>query len=166
MPTRYSKTHVKWPLSKRLQIGFQDQLSLNAGLKHCRMLQGEHSAILWTFIKLPFVIKILFCLFLRGHFTQVLLYSSVSEIHGDQTIISMQKIFLVNSLLAGNFFIICFVLQNWLFFFSKKLFSGISSVSKSLDPDLARHFVGPDLGPNCLQRLSEDDRRCHWLVKS
>ena len=29
-------------------------------------------------------------------------------------------------------------------------------VSKSLDPDQARHFVGPDLGPNCLQRLSAD----------
>ena len=25
---------------------------------YCRMLQGEHSAVLWTFIKLPFVIKI------------------------------------------------------------------------------------------------------------
>ena len=40
------------------QIGFQDQISLNAGQKYCRMLQGEHSAILSTFInKLPFVIK-------------------------------------------------------------------------------------------------------------
>ena len=29
-------------------------------------------------------------------------------------------------------------------------------VSNSLDPDQARHFVGPDLGPNCLQRLSAD----------
>ena len=29
-------------------------------------------------------------------------------------------------------------------------------VSKSLDPDQARHKVGPDLGPNCLQRLSAD----------
>ena len=37
---------------------FQDQLSLNAGQKYCRMLQGEHSATLSTFIKLPFVIKI------------------------------------------------------------------------------------------------------------
>ena len=52
----YSKTCVKWPLSKRQKIGFQDQLSLNAGQKYCRMLQ--HSAILSTFIKLPFVIKI------------------------------------------------------------------------------------------------------------
>ena len=28
-----------------------------------------------------------------------------------------------------------------------------------LDPDQARHFVGPDLGPNCLQKLSADDTR-------
>ena len=42
---------------KRLKMGFQDQLWLNAGQKYCRMLQGEHSAILLTFIKLPFVIK-------------------------------------------------------------------------------------------------------------
>ena len=52
------KTCVKRPFSKRLKIGFQDQLSLNAGQKYCRMLQGEHSAILSIFIKLPFVIKI------------------------------------------------------------------------------------------------------------
>ena len=32
-------------------------------------------------------------------------------------------------------------------------------VSSSLDPDQARHFVGPDLGPNCLQRLSADNKR-------
>ena len=29
-------------------------------------------------------------------------------------------------------------------------------MTNSLDPDQARHFVGPDLGPNCLQRLSAD----------
>ena len=54
----YSKTCVKQPLSERPQIGCLDQLSLNAGQKYCRMLQGEHSAILLTFIKLTFVIKI------------------------------------------------------------------------------------------------------------
>ena len=43
---------------KETKIGFKDQLSLNAGQKYCRMLQGVHSAILLTFIKLPFVIKI------------------------------------------------------------------------------------------------------------
>ena len=31
---------------------------INAGQKYCRMLQWEHSAILLTFIKLPFAIKI------------------------------------------------------------------------------------------------------------
>ena len=30
-------------------------------------------------------------------------------------------------------------------------------MSNSLDPDQDRHYVGPDLGPNCLQRLSADD---------
>ena len=56
--TIYSQTCVKRPLSKRPQIGFQDQLSLNAGQKYCRMLQGEHPAMLSTFIQLPFVIKV------------------------------------------------------------------------------------------------------------
>ena len=32
--------------------------------------------------------------------------------------------------------------------FFKKFFQ-----SNGLDPDLDRHFVGPDLGPNCLQKL-------------
>ena len=54
----YSKTCVKRPFTKRPKIGFQNQLSLNADQKYCRMLQGKHSAILLTFIKLPFVIKI------------------------------------------------------------------------------------------------------------
>ena len=31
-------------------------------------------------------------------------------------------------------------------------------MSNNLDPDQARHFVGPDLGPNCLQRLSAEKK--------
>ena len=42
---------------RRPKIGFEDQLTLNAGQEYCRMLQGKHSAILLTFIKLPFVFK-------------------------------------------------------------------------------------------------------------
>ena len=30
-------------------------------------------------------------------------------------------------------------------------------MSNSLDPDQARRFVGPDLGLNCLPRLSADE---------
>ena len=37
---KYSKACLKWPLSKRQKIGFQDQLLLNAGQKYCIMLQG------------------------------------------------------------------------------------------------------------------------------
>ena len=32
-------------------------------------------------------------------------------------------------------------------------------MSNSLDPDQARHSVGPDPGQNCLQKLSADDTR-------
>ena len=69
----YSKTCLKQPLKKNIKIGFQNRVSLNAGQKYCRMLQGEHSAMLSTFIKLPFYIKtlILFCLFLCGRLRPV-----------------------------------------------------------------------------------------------
>ena len=40
---------------------------------------------------------------------------------------------------------------------SKNSFRRAIRVSNSLDPDQARQNVGPDLGPNCLQRLSADD---------
>ena len=38
--------------------------------------------------------------------------------------------------------------------------------SNSLDPDQANIFVGPDLGPNCLQMSSGDDasrQKVHFL---
>ena len=50
-----------------------------------------------------------------------------------------------------------------IYFFSKITFSKTSfrntiRVSNSLDADQDRHSVGPDLGPNCLHRLSTDDK--------
>ena len=41
--------------------------------------------------------------------------------------------------------------------FSKNSFRITLRLSSSLDPDRARLFVGPDLGPNCLQKFSADD---------
>ena len=55
----YSKTCLNGHSQKDQKNDFQDQLWLNAGQKYCRMLQGEHSALLSTFIKLPFVIMII-----------------------------------------------------------------------------------------------------------
>ena len=56
----YSKTCVKRPLSKRPKIGFQTQLFLNAGQTYCRMLQGEHSAILSTSLNYHLSISLCF----------------------------------------------------------------------------------------------------------
>ena len=71
---KYGKTYVKRPLSKRLQIGFQDQFALNAGQKYYRMLQGER--ILQYFRpSLSYHLSLRsFCLFLSGRLRQVLLY--------------------------------------------------------------------------------------------
>ena len=64
--------------------------------------------------------------------------------------------------MLGNFlhvFVVCgFFLK---LTFSNKSFRNTIRVSNSLDTDQARLFVGPDLGSNCLQRLSADDRSCH-----
>ena len=65
----YSKTCVKRPLSKRPEIGFQDQLSPNAGQKYCRMLQYFRPSLSYHLS-----LRTLFCLFLSGRFTHVLLY--------------------------------------------------------------------------------------------
>ena len=60
------------------------------------------------------------------------------------------------------------------FFFKKKKFSKYSfkntiRVSNSLDQDQDRHSVGPDLDPNCLQRLSTyhhaDMQQKSWLAR-
>ena len=45
--------------------------------------------------------------------------------------------------------------------FSKYSFRNTIRVSNYLDPDQDRHFVGPDLGSNCLQRLSAEDKSKH-----
>ena len=62
---------------KKTKNGFQNQLLLNACQKYSRMLQWEHSAILSTFIKLPFVIKIFVLSITSGRLRQVLLYLRV-----------------------------------------------------------------------------------------
>ena len=39
-------------------------------------------------------------------------------------------------------------------------------MSNDLDPDQVRGSVGPDLGPNCLQRSAADDKIRGWQAKS
>ena len=60
----YSETCVKWPLSKRPKIGFQDQLSLYT-------CQKQYFRPSWSY---QLFFRSLFRLFLSGRFTHVLLY--------------------------------------------------------------------------------------------
>ena len=67
------------------------------------------------------------------------------------------------AILLVSFFVECWVFNCTLFlsafFFLKNLIQILSKIScitvpKSLDPDQARHYVWPDLGPDFLLRLS------------
>ena len=44
--------------------------------------------------------------------------------------------------------------------FSKNSFRNTIRVSNGLDPDQDQHSVEPDLEPNCLQKLSADEKSC------
>ena len=43
----------------------------------------------------------------------------------------------------------------------KNILSGKPSMSNRVDPDQSQHFVRPDQGSNCLQRLSVDNKNHH-----
>ena len=73
----------------------------------------------------------------------------------------------IDNLQRPNWFIACWVIFHafvvfcWLFSkltLSENSFRNPIRVSNSLDSDQDRHFVGPDLGLNCLQSLSTDDK--------
>ena len=55
-----------------------------------------------------------------------------------------------------------FIVACFLFFkidFLKKIIQeNYQSVSNGLETDQDRHHVGPDLGPNCLQKLTTDSK--------
>ena len=64
-----------------------------------------------------------------------------------------RKTLFASLVILHAFFVICCFFQNQLFL--KNYFRNTIRVSNSLDPD--RHYIGPDLDPNCLQRISADD---------
>ena len=59
---------------RRPKIGFQNQLSLNAGQKYCRMLQESILQYFRPSLRYNLPFRPLFCLFLSGRLRQVLLY--------------------------------------------------------------------------------------------
>ena len=66
------------------------------------------------------------------------------------------------------FFVVCLVLHVihfFFFFFFKKYFRNTIKDSNSLDLNQVWRFVGPDLGPNRLQRSSADEKNRHKREK-
>ena len=64
--------------------------------------------------------------------------------------------------MLGNF-ACCFVVCRFSFKLTvSKKNHEYHQVSNSLEPDLSRRFIGSDLGPNCLQKLSADDKSRHY----
>ena len=61
-------------------MGRKESNQTNKQKTNYRVMQvkGEHSAILLTFIKLPFVINVFVLSIFEGPFTQVLLYDSIT----------------------------------------------------------------------------------------
>ena len=66
--------------------------------------------------------------------------------------------YLFNWVIFHSFFVVCWPFSQLTFL--KNSFRNRIRVSNSLDPNLDRHSVGPDLGPNCLQRLSVGYKIC------
>ena len=60
--------------------------------------------------------------------------------------------------MLGNFSDCCSLLTFFKINFSKTSFRNSIKVSNSLDSGQNLHSVFPELGPNCLQRLSIDDK--------
>ena len=72
----------------------------------------------------------------------------------------LSGVLFVLTLHAGYFFML--LLSSVDFFqnypFQDVLSGTLPECQTFLDPDQDRHSVGPDLDPNCLQRLSADDK--------
>ena len=76
----------------------------------------------------------------------------------------LQRLIFINPIHAGYFFMILLSYLLIFFFkinFFKTFFQEHYQIAKGLDPYQDRITFGPDLGPNCLQRLSADNNSHH-----
>ena len=68
----YSKTCLKQPLKRRLTIGFQDRLLLNASQMYCKIFQRIILQYFRPALKYPLSLRPLFCQILSGHLRRIL----------------------------------------------------------------------------------------------
>ena len=72
-PSVYKELYSKTCLKRPPKIGFQE---LNAGEKYCRLLQRSILQFFQPSLSYHLSSRPLFCLFMSGHFRQILLYQS------------------------------------------------------------------------------------------
>ena len=70
----YSKTNIKQPLSKRQKLFFKTNYSLMQVKSITECSKGSILQYFWPSLSYHLSLRPLFCLFLSGRFTQVLLY--------------------------------------------------------------------------------------------
>ena len=75
----------------------------------------------------------------------------------DKVYITCMQIYQLTPCPLGIFHAFCRLLIFFKINFFEKKFQECHPIENRLDPDQTRHFVRPDLGPICLQRLSADD---------
>ena len=68
----------------------------------------------------------------------------------------------VNCMLGNFSYFCCRLLTFFKIIFFKKFFQEHNQSIKRFGSRSGTHSVGPDLGPNCLQRLSADDTSCTY----
>ena len=96
------------------------------------------------------------CHWLKLHSRWFKIYISVKKTYFDKLLdFPILLLLFFHSLLECHIYLF----EYWIFF-------NTTRVSNSLDPDQSGCFEGLDLGPNCLQKLSADDKSCHKLAKT
>ena len=118
----------------------------------------------WPSLSYHLSLRSLFCLCLSGSLRQVLLYLLFTTI-----CLWLESCKLTLFFASWEIFP-AFLSSTLKIKFFEKIISGFSNmirVSNSLDADHARDSAGPDLIPNCLQKLSADNTRGQrvWFVK-
>ena len=100
----------------------------------------------------------------------VIFSSCLGNIRLDLSCESFARLFSLMWVLIESWVIFYVLLSSADFFskltFFKHSFRNAIRVSNGLDPDQDQRSVGPDLGPNCLQRSSADDKSCRQRGKS
>ena len=96
-------------------------------------------------------------LFLNAYINRYVHSEWAIHVNTSKLTLTFTSVFLLERLLQAGLFPCQIILLSDDNFSENKIFQKKFGKSNSLDPDQVRHFIGPDLGTNCLQWLSAED---------